>query len=325
MRYAVTWHDARVKSFADIAPDIRCFEIEPLDGAPRPYAPGSHINIGMLIEGKPEHRSYSLVGQGEAGAYRIAVKRQKRSRGGSAYMWSLTAGARLSISEPHNLFEIEFGKPDYLLIAGGIGITPLLGIARGLLAKGEKMRFHYACRARADAVFADELMLHLGERFMLHLGAEGRRLDVAAEIERLAPGGQLYICGPIGLLEAARGAWQAQGRPAADLRFETFGSSGRFAPEPFRLKIPQRGLDIEVAETKSMLDALAEAGIEVMADCRRGECGLCALDIVGGSGEIDHRDVFFSEEERRRNKKVCACVSRVVGGDIVVDLHDRAP
>jgi ferredoxin len=123
----------------------------------------------------------------------------------------------------------------------------------------------------------------------------------------------MYVCGPVPLLDAARHAWEASGRPAAGLRYETFGNSGRFAPQAFHVRIPRHALDITVPADCSLLDALERAGVEAVFDCRRGECGLCTLDVLALDGEIDHRDVFLSAHEKQRNTRLCACVSRVVG------------
>ena len=171
--------------------------------------------------------------------------------------------------------------------------------------------------------FADRLSALLGDRLSLHASDEGRRLDVEAAIAGLDAEASVMVCGPLRLLDAVRAAWAAAGRPASRLRYETFGSSGRFAPEPFRVIVPRHGLEIVVPETKTLLDALEEAGVEMIHDCRRGECGLCTVDVVEVEGEIDHRDVFFSDAQKRENAKLCACVSRAVGGSIVIDTAYR--
>jgi len=107
------------------------------------------------------------------------------------------------------------------------------------------------------------------------------------------------------------------------LRFEVFGDSGRFAEQPFSVTVPQYGRTVEVRADQTMLDALMEAGIDMVYDCRRGECGLCAVSIVDASTPIDHRDVFFSPEERHEGEKMCACVSRAVGGSVTIDTGYR--
>ena len=184
-------------------------------------------------------------------------------------------------------------------------------------------RLLYACRRRQDLAFADELQNCIGHRLQTFIDEEGARIDLDAEIARLCPGGELYVCGPIGMLEAAKRHWQRSGRPVDQMRFETFGNSGRFASEPFKVKIPRLGVEVDVPLNQTMLEALEAAGIEMIFDCRRGECGLCALTIIETDGIVDHRDVFFSDDEKAANCKLCTCVSRVIGGSITVDTADR--
>ena len=131
------------------------------------------------------------------------------------------------------------------------------------------------------------------------------------------------MCGPLRLREAAQRAWRAAGRPAERLRFETFASGGRFAPEPFLVRIRHDPREVLVPENRTMLDALRDAGVEVMWDCLRGECGLCAVGVLEVEGELDHRDVFLSEEQRAQATQICTCVSRAVGGSITIDTGFR--
>lgn len=323
MRYALSWSEARIRACRDLTAEVRLFEIEPASGPARRYQPGAHLNVGVLIAGRPETRSYSLVGLHDPAVYRIAVRREPESRGGSAYMWSLAEGARLSVAEPQTLFELDYGLPAYWLVAGGIGITPMLGMARALLARGAQFRFAYCGRNEAAMPFLAELRDELGARLSVHVSAAGSRLGLASGIAALPEGGGLFLCGPMRLIDDARRLWARAGRPATLMRYETFGSSGRHAPEPFWLEIPRHGLRIEVAENQTMLAALEAAGVETLSDCRRGECDLCALDVLGVSGTIDHRDVFFSDHEHARGDRVCACVSRAVGGGLVIDTAFR--
>ena len=127
------------------------------------------------------------------------------------------------------------------------------------------------------------------------------------------------MCGPIGLLEAAQAAWRAGGRPPGRLRYETFGSSGRCPAEDFTVHVPRLGKQVLVPRGATMLDALEAAGVGVLWDCRRGECGLCAVEVLAVEGAIDHRDVFLSARQRGEGRKMCACVSRVAGGSVTID------
>ena len=322
MTEQIEWRSGQLRSVHDLTPNIRLFEIVPTGDFVVP-TPGSHFNFVLDINGRPDVRSYSAVGPCADGIYRIAVKRLPDSRGGSAFMWRLRPGAHLTVSTPGNHFELTRGREEYLLVAGGIGITPIYTMTHALARAGANFRMLYACRRRLDLAFADELQDLIGDRLRLFVSEEGGRIELEQEIEQLGPAGELYVCGPIGMLEAAKQHWRQSGRPIDQLRFETFGSSGRFASQPFKLKIPRLCLEIDVPANQTMLDALEAAGVEMIFDCRRGECGLCALPILAVDGIVDHRDVFFSNEERALNAKLCTCVSRVVGSSITVDTADR--
>jgi vanillate monooxygenase ferredoxin subunit len=318
MRYDARWFGAGLVAARDVAAGVREIEIAP-DGGALPHAPGSHIDIRVTVNGRPDLRSYSLIGEPQAGLYRIAVKAQERSRGGSLFMGSLAPGDRVEVSAPIDGFELGLAAPAYLLIAGGIGITPLIGMAALLARRGAAFRLLYAGRSRAEMAYLGLLEEMLGERLEIFAGDEAGRIDLRTEIARLAPGGELYLCGPMRLLGEARRLWAEAGRPAPALRYETFGSSGGFAARPFLVELPRLGISVAVAETVTLLDALTEAGVELLSDCRRGECGLCAVEVIEAERPIDHRDVFFSDEERRRGNRICACVSRASGGRLVID------
>ncbi len=310
MAQAAKWIDARVRNVRDVTHDVREFEIVPETGVVLSFAPGAHIDVGVMIGDAPQTRSYSLVGMPGGDCYRIAVKRVAPSRGGSAYMWRLAPGDRLRATEPKSAFAVEFGRTSYLLIAGGIGITPLVGMAQMLAKRGADMRMLYAVRSERDLAYAETLRDALGDRLELHIG---RQIDFAAEFAALKPGTLAALCGPIPMLEAVRGAWEAAKLPVADLRWETFGSSGRMAAAPFKVRVPSHDLEFDVPADASLLDALRSAGIDAISDCRKGECGLCAMDVVACEGEIDHRDVFLSPEEKAHGRKLCVCVSRARG------------
>jgi vanillate O-demethylase ferredoxin subunit len=124
-------------------------------------------------------------------------------------------------------------------------------------------------------------------------------------------------------MNAIRKIWKESPFETANLRYETFGASGLFPPQKFTVTLPRFKKEIEVRENETLLHALEAANIDVMYDCQKGECGLCQVDILEYSGYIDHRDFFFSEAEKGENKKMCACVSRVVKGSIVIDTGYR--
>jgi vanillate O-demethylase ferredoxin subunit len=218
----------------------------------------------------------------------------------------------LTVTQPLQNFPLTYGRPGYVLLAGGIGVTALVGMARDLKRRGADYRFVYGARSRNLLAFADELQRDHGDRLELHCDDEGNSIDVQKLVAGIAPGVELYVCGPIPMLDAVKRAWAAEGRPQSSLRFESFGSSGRFAPEPFRVRIPRLGMETVVPHDGSMLEALEQCGTEVMYDCRRGECGLCAVKVLGIEGAIDHRDVFLSDDQHKVGDRMQSCVSRVV-------------
>jgi vanillate O-demethylase ferredoxin subunit len=304
----------------------REFEIRP-EGGIRPWSVGSHLRLRVQVDGHDEARSYSLVGLPDDPAadeiYRIAVRRAVPGRGGSRWLWQREIGDELLIGEPNNHFEIGVQAPHTLLVAGGFDITPILGMALRLARRGASLRMLYAARRADELIYLEALRAPLGERLRTFCSEAGQRIDLDAEIAALPLGGQLALCGPLRLLEAAREAWQRVGRPLADMRFETFGNSGRHAAEPYRVELPRHGLQFEVPAERTLLDMLDEHGVQALSDCRRGECGLCAMDIVSVQGVMDHRDVFFSAHQKQAGEKLCACVSRISGGGVVLESAYR--
>ncbi|MCV0440107.1 MAG: PDR/VanB family oxidoreductase [Hydrogenophaga sp.] len=314
MKSNPNWQSARIHALRDLTPTVREFVIAPIEGAPERWAPGAHLLVQVILGGRPQTRSYSLVGlPGEVPGYRIAVKRLDDGHGGSRAMWQLAEGDAIEIGAPQNHFPLGLQAPATLLVAGGIGITPMVSMAQALVRRGQPVRLLYAARSEAELAYGESLRALLGDGLVACVSERGERLDLAGEIATLAPGAQAYVCGPAGLLGDLRGLWAAAGRPLPSLRFETFGSGGRLQSASFRVEVPRHKARLEVRPDQALIDVLEDAGIEVMSDCRRGECGLCAMDVLALDGEIDHRDVFLSEHEKQENKRICACVSRVVG------------
>ena len=322
MRYIDRLDEVTVAAVRDLTPQIREITLETPWVAP--HTPGAHIDVELIVGGRVETRSYSLVGEAKGGTRRVAVRLDPASRGGSKAMHALKPGARLKATPPSNSFELALDAPAYLLVAGGVGVTPIVQMASTLAKRGAKVSMLYAGRSRADMAYLDELQASLGDRLQVwaedeKIGEQSGPPDLAAAFRALPPGGQVYICGPIPMLEAAKRAWAADGRSLPDLRFETFGSSGAHANAPFTVRLPDLGLSVEVPADRSMLEVLEEAGVEVMSECRRGECGLCVMTVIAAEGEIDHRDVFLSEQQRAEGHKLCACVSRMAGGSVTLE------
>lgn len=321
MRSKQEWRKARVIAIDTPAEDVRAVTFA-VDGLQSGFDPGSHTNIKVLVKGQPAIRTYTVI-PSAPGTLRIAVKLHPNSRGGSAFIWSLSPGDETEMTEPENRFELSWRASRYLLIAGGIGITPIYGMAKALGARGQSIRLIYGAKSVSQMAFLEELKEELGGNLQTFVQDEGQGFDLDAEFAALPADGEVYICGPHGLLEAARNAWQKSGRPMSRLRFEVFGDSGRYIEQPFEVTVAGLGRTVSVSADQTMLDALIEAGVDMIYDCRRGECGLCAVTIVNASTPVDHRDVFFSSEERHEAHKICACVSRACGGAMTIDTGYR--
>jgi Flavodoxin reductases (ferredoxin-NADPH reductases) family 1 len=321
MRNRVEWRDARVADIAQIADDVRQITFAVEGRVPR-FDPGSHSNFRVEIDGQPANRTYTVI-PAPPGHIAIAVKLHPQSRGGSRYMWSLKVGQSARLTLPENRFELSWRAGHYLLLAGGIGITPIYGMARALMARGASLRVVFAARSRGLMAFAGELSELLGDRLCLRDNSAGEHIDFAAEFGLLPEDAECYLCGPIGMLEAAKVAWAEAGRPVSRLRYEVFGDSGLFAEKPFTVDILNRGITVPVRSDQTLLEALLGAGVEMIYDCQRGECGLCAVKVLEKNAAIDHRDVFLSPEEKAENHRMCACVSRLTDGHALIDIGYR--
>ena len=309
---AKRWRRARVIDVREVAQHVRRIVLEP-ERLEAPAPPGSHIDIGVYVNGRADVRSYSVVGMSGYGTELVlGVQLARQSRGGSAYMHNLRRGQEGSITQPLQNSPLNYGRPGYVRAAGGIGITAMVAMGTALKARGADYRFVYGARSRDLMAFLDELVPEHGDRLDLRIDDEGGSLDVAELVAGVPDGGELYVCGPTPMLDAIKAAWAGAGRRPADLRFETFGSSGRFAPESFTVRIPRLGLETLVPHDVSMLEALEACGADMMYDCRRGECGLCEVRVLDVDGVIDHRDVFLSDEQHQVGDRLQSCVSRVV-------------
>jgi vanillate O-demethylase ferredoxin subunit len=316
------WATAVVERSTEIVHGVRLLDLI-LDRSVGRVEPGSHLELEVRLGGRPARRSYSVVTADDDRRISIAVKHLRAGRGGSAYVHTLRPGDRLLVDRPQNLFPLSYEDPEYLLVAGGIGVTPLFGMAISLVRRGLPVRMVYVGRRREEMPLLPELAADLGSRLAVFASDEGRRLDLAAAITDLHADSVVYLCGPFRMQDAVRRMWAESGRPSQKLRLETFGNSGQLLTESFSVRIPRLGRTVEVPADRTMLEALEEAGIEVLADCRRGECGLCALPVLQAGGEIDHRDVFLSPRQKQEGGTICTCVSRATRAGVTVDTADR--
>lgn len=301
--------------------DIVSFELATPDGRTlAPTAPGCHLDI--QIPGGPR-RSYSLLGpDGPADYYRIAVKREPESRGGSAWLHERSrVGQLLQASGPHDDFPLAEDAPHSVLIAGGIGITALLPMARRLAALQRPCTVHYATRDARSTAFDAELCRlerEAGIQVVRHRTREGDpRMDLGAIVRAAPPGSHFYCCGPAPMLDAYLAA-TCDCAPGS-VHFERFASSQAAATDgSYQLVLARSGRALSVAPGRSMLDTLLDAGVDVPYACTQGICGTCRLDVL--QGEPDHRDACLSEAERESQRCVIACCSGARTPQLMLDL-----
>ncbi|WKL18636.1 PDR/VanB family oxidoreductase [Comamonas testosteroni] len=310
----------RVASKRCIAPDVFLFELARADGAPLPaFDAGSHVTV-LAPAGLT--RRYSLCNSPrETDRFSIAIKREAAGGGGSMSLCdTVEPGDTLPTSLPLNYFPLAEGAQRHLLIAGGIGITPILAMAQELLARGAEFRIVYLASSRATAPFVQELLEGpLAGRVTLHCteGDAGSRLDLQALLKEQAPGQHVYCCGPRRLMQAVRehsAHWIA-----GSVHFEDFGTSEQpqeQADQPFTVRLARSGRSFEVPCGTSILTVLRDAGIPAPASCESGTCGSCRTTLL--SGCADHRDFVLDESEY--DSEIMICVSRAKSSVIEIDL-----
>ncbi|MFE1599141.1 PDR/VanB family oxidoreductase [Methylobacterium sp. ID0610] len=270
---------------------------------------GAHIDL-RLPDGRV--RQYSLCGDpADRSRYEIAIKREEAGRGGS--LWAhghLGPGALAHVSAPRNAFPLAAGARRHILVAGGIGATPILAMTRTLAAEGADFAVHLCARSADTAPLLGALRAACGERLLLYLSAEGRRFDPAG-LPEPEPGTHLYVCGPPGLIAAVEAATAAKGWPPAQRHLERFApeSDETFVPEPFDAVIASTGQVIRVPAETSLLAALRAEGFPLPSSCETGLCGSCLCGYRGGT--VIHRDSVVPASER--GERLAPCVSRARG------------
>lgn len=272
-------------------------------------------------------RHYSLCGDPrDSLRYRIAVLRCPDSRGGSASMHdALHAGSLLESSSPRNHFPLAPEARHSVLLAGGIGITPILCMARQLAADGASFELHYSCRSERHAAFRDELdAAPFAAHIHFHFSTGGGRLDLDTLLQQAAPGSHIYACGPAGFMDAVASAAQRHGWPDGQLHTERFGAGAGADPlagahgPAFDIRIASTGQLIRVEEGVSALAALAASGVQLHSSCGQGVCGSCVTGVL--QGQPEHRDQCLTAAERARNDCFTPCCSRSRSPLLVLDL-----
>ncbi|WP_296062842.1 PDR/VanB family oxidoreductase [uncultured Amphritea sp.] len=313
----------RVTAIKQVAPMIKEFTLEPLDGLLTPFSPGAHIVVEMgssdSSSDKQSYRNaYSLMSDPmDSRQYRIAVRLQDDSRGGSVYMHQqVGVGTLLKISPPANLFAPEWMAKKHVLFAGGVGITPFLSYLPELQQRKAEFELHYMFRSRQTGAYSAELRETLGAGCSCYDADLGNRCDIAAVMSGQPLGTHFYICGPESLIDAVQTTADAMGIPASAIHWEEF--AGAKPGQPFVVELSQSGIELAVAANSSLLEALESADIKIPNLCRAGVCGQCVCDVA--EGEVEHRDSYLSDSEKQSGQVMMPCVSRAAGDRLVLDI-----
>lgn len=313
--------NVRIRRFEVIAKDIACLEIVPAgDFELPPFSAGSHVDV-FINDGVI--RQYSICNDpADPSYYRLAVQKEVTSRGGSkAIHETFHTDDVIRVGRPRNNFGLTASMKDIILVAGGIGVTPILSMAYQLSIQRAEFTFHLCARSRDRAAFLDEIAASsFSSKFHLHLdeGPSQQRFDPSRVFGGMGPQATIYICGPTGFMDFVTNAAKNSGCSADQIHIESFSSLKVEGEAEFEVVAARSGKTITVPSDKSIADALIGAGIMPKLSCEQGICGSCLTRVI--SGEIDHRDTYQTDAEKRENKFISLCCSRARSRQLVLDI-----
>lgn len=310
--------DLVVARRTDEADGVVSLDLRRPDGAPLPaWTPGAHIDLVLAPD---LVRQYSLCSSPQdARVWRVAVLREQEGRGGSLHVHDkLSEGDPVTVRGPRNHFPLE-GAEEYVFIAGGIGITPIVPMLEQAEQHGSAWQLAYGGRTLASMAFRDALATRYGERVRIRPEDVYGLLDLDALLGTPRPGALVYCCGPEPLIKAVEE--RCAGWPAGTLHVERFRP--REVQEPvrdgaFEVELAQTGITVTVPPEKSVLEAVEEAGVQVLSSCREGTCGTCETTVLEGT--VEHRDSLLTPEEQEAHDTMMVCVSRAACPRLVLDL-----
>ena len=303
--------------------DICSFDlVDPQGSALPPFSAGSHIDVHV---DEQTMRQYSLCNDvAENQRYHIAVLRDPAGRGGSrAVHDAVREGDLLRVSAPKNHFPMVHDARESLLLAGGIGITPLLCMAQRLAVAGSAFAMHYCTRSEERTAFVERI-LHsaFSDQVTFHFdhSGESQKLDIQAQLSQPRAGAHIYVCGPTRFMDAVLGTARANGWAEHQLRYEFFGAQVMKSEddEAFEVKLASSGKVITIPKDQTIVQALAGTGIEIPMSCEQGVCDICLTRVL--EGEPDHKDSFLTPEEQAKNDQFTPCCSRAKSKRLVLDL-----
>lgn len=312
--------DVLIKKKNIEANGIVSFELTNVDDKKLPEAaPGAHIDV---LVSRDITRQYSIYNDSKkTNSYKIAVLKDPNSRGGSTALHeNIKEGDVISISEPRNLFELNYDAPSYILVAGGIGITPILSMAEDLQFKNRSFSLHYFTRSRDRTAFYQQIISgDYADKSTFYFDGDETKSFRQALLDANNQT-HLYVCGPNGFMDFVFSAAKETGWLEARLHKEHFTAvpTENAANQAFEVEIASSGVRFHIPENSSVFEVLDDAGIEINVSCEQGICGSCLTRVI--SGTPDHRDQFLSSEEHAKNDKFTPCCSRSLTKTLVLDL-----
>lgn len=302
---------------------IKRFRFVRSDGGAMPaFSGGAHSVVEMQDGPTRRMNPYSLMGDpADLSGYEISVRRDEGGRGGSLYLHKqVTAGMQMVISHPVNLFPLDLRAKKHLLIAGGIGITPFLAQIAQLSSMNALFELHYSARSPELGAYMPELKARHGDRVQVYFDDHKQMMPLAGLLAGQPLGTHLYVCGPKGFMDAVLGTARGAGWPEPQLHYEFFSAEvvKSDSDGSFEVKLASSGRIVRVPKDKTVVEALAAAGVAVATSCEQGVCGTCLTRVLEGTP--DHRDMYMTPEEQSRNDQFTPCCSRSKSESLVLDL-----
>ena len=310
-----------VRHVEQVTPDIKLYTLADPGGEQLPpFSGGSHVVV-LIPDGDKTYRNpYSLMSSPvDTTVYQIAVRREEGGRGGSKRLHAgVVAGDTLHITHPINRFALDKRSLNHVLIAGGVGITPMLSQLEELRVGTTPFELHYSYRGAPHGTLARWITRNSKGRIELNDSSDGRRIDLHAILARQPLGTHVYVCGPKKMVASVLEAARELGWPESHIHFEEFVE--QTVGDAFKATLKRSGITVDVPPELSLLEAAEQAGVEVPYLCRGGACGHCETGVIELDGVILHADVWLSDEDKKANTKMMPCISRARCKTLVIDL-----
>lgn len=295
---------------------VAVLQLSALNGqALPPFTAGAHIDVRI---NQDLVRQYSLSNApNNADHYRIGVLNDPASRGGSSAIFNdFKEGQHIQISAPRNHFEVHGHDGTAILVAGGIGVTPIVSMAYELRAAGRSFEIHYCLNQHANGAFIDELQTEFPEQFNLHCSVD-KKFDPNHTLSQRTDA-HLYVCGPSGFMDWVIAAAKAHGFDEPRIHFEYFTAEVELSGDAIEVVCADSDKTVMVGADETIASALAKAGIKVDVSCEQGVCGTCITDVLEGTP--DHRDQFLTDDEKQDNDQMALCCSRAKSARLVIEI-----